>query len=112
MYINCRSILLLMLIQFSSSIKNTNHIKNMNFPACKDCKHFLPITSNPIFSGCKKFGIKDLITGQITNYYATTCRSIETYCGEEGKHFLPIVSLGEKPENEKSNPIKDKWLDL
>jgi hypothetical protein len=37
---------------------------------------------------CKQFGEKNIITGEIENLYALTCRKDKSLCGLEARHFL------------------------
>jgi len=67
-------------------------ITNVGLPICSNCIHFIEYKNNypydPVpdssFSKCKKFGIMDLVTGEITYKYANLCRESETKCGIKG----------------------------
>ena len=79
--------------------KNTNFIKNAQYPICKSCEYYLPdflLLQNDYFGKCMKFGEKDLITGKITYNYADFCRRHDEECGKEGKYYKkrpnPFVS--------------------
>lgn len=73
-------------------------IQNKTFPACIDCKHFIRnnfisnISNNKIIydddlGKCRLFGHKNIITGEITYKYATTCRISYNKCGPQGIYF-------------------------
>jgi len=66
-------------------------IKNLNFPACRNCIHYNPSPYNNDFTStlntCNNFGTKDIITDKITYDYADSCRNDESKCGKEGKYF-------------------------
>jgi len=67
-------------------------ITNLGLPICLNCKHFIeyknnyPYDSVPdnSFARCKKFGIMDIVTGEITYNYANLCRESEKKCGING----------------------------
>ena len=79
------------------SIQEKIFIKNMKIPICINCRHFLQydvkgsnIEENK-YGKCKLFGTKDVITGHIEYYFASTCRSeYAGACGIEGKYFEEI----------------------
>ena len=65
-------------------------IRNVNFPACKNCIHYKPTAYTTFASElnkCEKFGDKNINTDEISYDYADTCREDETKCGIEGKYF-------------------------
>ena len=62
-------------------------IKNAENPSCCNCIHFIPYDNDYSLSKCKKFGDKNIITDEITNYYASNCRTNEEKCGLSGKYF-------------------------
>jgi len=67
-------------------------IKNMDIPICKNCIYFNPTkydnyeTPSP-YSECKKFGDKNIISGEISYKSVQNCREQDYLCGEEGKYF-------------------------
>jgi hypothetical protein len=67
-------------------------IRNIDFPSCKNCVYYLPSGLNNDFASslnkCKNFGAKDVVTGEITYDYATTCRYNENLCGNSGKYYV------------------------
>jgi hypothetical protein len=70
--------------------KNTNFIKNAEYPICKTCEHYLPrdiFFDDGLLGKCAKFGKKDLVTGKITYNYADFCRIDDKECGKEGKYY-------------------------
>lgn len=70
---------------------NSKIIRNIEFPSCKNCVYYRPsclrneFTST--FNKCDKFGVKNVVTDEITYNFADLCRSDESLCGKEGKHF-------------------------
>jgi len=65
-------------------------IKNINFPACKNCLYFKPenhLEFTSVLNRCEKFGEKDIITDKIKYDFVGMCRSNESKCGFEGKYF-------------------------
>jgi hypothetical protein len=76
-------------------IRNTHslqNIQNVHLPVCKKCAFFIPhIVSNADtkrLGKCAKFGEMDIITGEITYYYADLCRNNESKCGIEGNEYV------------------------
>ncbi len=72
-------------LYYFMSLPNT--IKNVNYPICKNCVHFLQNQGNDEFSKCKMFGEKNLINGEIVYSYADMCRNIEKRCNITGKYY-------------------------
>ena len=69
---------------------SSNFIKNVGLKVCQNCKFFKPRDSleyKYTLSECTKFGEKNIITGDITYIYASTCREDEKKCGKLAKHF-------------------------
>jgi len=65
-------------------------IRNIEFPSCKNCKHFTPSINRDFvseFGKCNKFGNKDIISDKITYDYVDSCGKDTYKCGEEGKYF-------------------------
>lgn len=68
-------------------------IAGLNYPVCIDCKYFVRpeyIEGSEYdndLGKCLLYGNKNLITGKIINYFATTCRGVESKCGEKGRFF-------------------------
>jgi len=86
-----RSYLLLSLLNAGDKI-----IKNMEFPACKNCIYYKPNINREFtspLSKCEKFGVKDVVTDEITYDYADSARVTKAKCGEEGKYFLKDPQL-------------------
>lgn len=61
-------------------------IKNMEYPVCKDCKHFIQ-KEDITLSRCSFFGEKDVITGEIKYNYADISRFNENLCGINGTYY-------------------------
>ena len=81
-----KSLFLLYLLQHNLNIRN------VEFPSCKNCKHFMPnsVINNDFtstFSRCNKFGEKNIISDKVTYDYVDVCRLDTTKCGPEGKYF-------------------------
>lgn len=93
-YINMRtSFICIMCYSFFTRniLITSEYIKNINKPACKTCIHFKPASStkyDSYISRCQLFGVKDIITDEITYDYASTCRSDDSKCGEKGVHYV------------------------
>ena len=69
-------------------------IKNTIRPICKECIYY---KKQLLLSGkCTKYGIKNLVTGEIEYGTAEMCRKIETKCGANGQHFENIDPLAPK----------------
>ena len=66
-------------------------IRNIEFPSCKNCIHFRPNVWNNDFASinneCRKFGVKNVVTDEITYGSAYDSRFDEKFCGKEGKYF-------------------------
>ena len=72
-----------------------NKIKYLKLPACINCIFFKKYSGlhNSLLnleqkSECKKFGTKNLISGEITYELATHCRSLKIMCGMMGTYFI------------------------
>lgn len=77
---------------YSQIIKRHIIIKNEHVKACSNCLFFIKPTSPDIqaslYHRCKKFGEKDIITGEIDHLFALSCRKDKSLCGMEAKHFI------------------------
>jgi len=75
------------------------NIINHNYPLCKNCKYFIPHTDMNYYelSRCKKFGVRNVVTGEIKYNYADLCRDNITKCGLKGVYFVPRNSSTEPP---------------
>ena len=71
-------------------------IRNLQYPACKNCVHFIehtnnypydPVPCNEQYGKCKKFGEMNVVTGVVHNDYAGLCRENEKKCGLTGKEY-------------------------
>ena len=64
-------------------------IKNADLPSCRNCIYYEPIFDNDLsnLNKCNKFGVKNIISDEITYDYANSCRNDENKCGIEGKYF-------------------------
>jgi hypothetical protein len=85
------------MLKIASRLFSTNVskkiIKNVDVASCRNCiyhKSNMSIINYEFashLSRCSKFGNKNIINNQITYDYAENCRSVESKCGEKGKHF-------------------------
>jgi len=70
--------------------KKTNYSKH-NIPLCKECIYYQPYISYfekiDSLARCKKFGYKDIVSGEIMFDYAISSRKDENKCGSFGKKF-------------------------
>lgn len=85
-------IFLLSIIQFVISY----NIKNVDMPACKNCKHFESGTNffeSPIYGKCKLYGDKDLITNKISYKFASSARENNDVCGIQGKNYEEVPNV-------------------
>jgi len=70
-------------------------VRNLQYPACKNCVHFIEHTNNypydPVpdnnYGKCKKFGEMNLVTGGIEYDFAKLCRQNDKKCGSEGAGY-------------------------
>ena len=76
--------------------KSSPFIQNIKYPACKNCIHFIPHSTNypyedipndEQYGRCKKFGDMNLVSGSIGYDYALICRKYEIKCGKNGKFY-------------------------
>jgi hypothetical protein len=64
-------------------------IKNFGAPKCITCKNYIPYAVNlDSFAKCKKFGVTNLVSGEIYYDYADSCRQSELKCGTNGKYYI------------------------
>jgi hypothetical protein len=63
------------------------NVKNIDKPACKDCKYFKydSIYTDYDYGKCTKFSNKNLISGKIV--FENVVKARYTYCGENGTAF-------------------------
>ena len=82
----------LLYLLFGLLVTNSEKIiKNINIPSCRNCIYFKPQTGSDFtscLSKCEKFGEKNILTDEIKNYYADSCRNDEEKCGLQGKYFI------------------------
>lgn len=74
-------------------------IKNINCPACRNCKYYKPYENGKFdstLSKCEFFGTKNIHSDVIEYDYADLCRSDQDKCGLEGKHFVKEEDIGSK----------------
>jgi len=65
-------------------------IQNTHKPICVQCIHYKPVHYNEFTSDlnqCGNFGKKNIVSGEIVYDLVSSCRTDESKCGEEGKHF-------------------------
>jgi hypothetical protein len=84
---------------FSSaySVFNNRFIINGNVPKCINCiywnKNNLIVEGDVYYlSRCTKFGVANLVSGDVTYEYADFCRKDEMKCGTQGKYFVSIYN--------------------
>ena len=84
---------------FLVCLVHAKQIKNIDFPACRNCIYHKPLFFSGDYSSslnkCDFFGKKDLLSNKITYDYADMCRFDENKCGSEGKYFEedPFVEI-------------------
>jgi len=59
-------------------------IKNIDLPICVNCLFYEKINKQAV---CKKFGEKNVITGNITYVNVINCRTDINACGKKGLYF-------------------------
>jgi len=77
--------------QLYSQIKRHIVIKNEHVTSCSNCLFFIKPTfkgESNLYGRCKQFGEKDIITGEVEQSFALTCRKDRSLCGIEAKHFI------------------------
>jgi len=68
-------------------------IKNSELPLCHNCFYFYPVSkeenNNIIFekSKCLKYGIRNIVSGEVSYNFAHNMRQSESKCGQNGKNF-------------------------
>lgn len=80
-------------------------IKNIHLPSCNNCIYYQKeiSSSSNILNFCKKFGIKDIVSGKINYADASISRNDENMCGLNGKYF--ITKIYNKIDN--YNPLNE-----
>jgi len=75
-------------------------IKNININPCRNCKFFIPDTTDIDFTSgynrCSNFGVKNIVSDKIIFDYTDSCRNDESKCGLEGKFFEKEPNLYSK----------------
>lgn len=73
-----------------------NTVRNIQFPVCKNCVHFIehtnnypydPVPDNEQYGKCKKFGEMDVVSGAVHHDYARLCRENTKKCGIRGSEY-------------------------
>ena len=66
-------------------------IKNMKIPSCKNCYFFDRKKSRTYLEipKCTKFGVKNIVTGDITYDSANDCRQDANKCGIVANYYIP-----------------------
>ena len=75
---------------FTSTFALEGFIRNLDKPACIQCKHYLPDPSDLFVSSnakCKMFGGKDTHTGTILYQDAVSVRRDDSRCSTAGTYF-------------------------
>ena len=73
-----------------NNVVNSNMIKNINLPSCRNCIHYRLTYYNDLTSSlnrCSYFGTKNIQSDEIDYDFADHCRKDEEKCGLEGKYF-------------------------
>jgi len=65
-------------------------IKNINLPICINCAFYEKQHKSAV---CKKFGEKNIITGDIKYMNVLTSRSDTNACGESGTYFIEHYNI-------------------
>jgi hypothetical protein len=68
----------------SNKIFRQQIIKNAELPLCKNCFYFYIVSEQ---SKCLKYGIRDIVSGEVSYESAHNMRHLESKCGLQGKDF-------------------------
>lgn len=78
-------------------IKEKSFIKNIEVPICINCVHFIKFKTKNTYdvngslnlhlSQCKKFGIKNVLSGKIEYEQASKCRFNNDMCSNNATYF-------------------------
>jgi hypothetical protein len=84
-------------LTLANKIYRQQIIKNSELPLCQNCFYFYPVSKNTnleenndiIFeqSKCLKYGIRNIVSGEISYESAHNMRQSELKCGLGGKSF-------------------------
>jgi len=55
---------------------------------CKNCAYFRELRGQAALGKCTKFGIKNIVTGNINYTGAYEVRTDDELCGKSGKYFI------------------------
>ena len=81
-------------------------IKNSDMKICKNCVHFIKsdYETAPQLARCRKFGIKDIVDGDVQYYYADICRNNDRLCGSIARWYeIYKNDSGNSTKQESSN---------
>ena len=71
-----------------SPIMSQQFITNKDLPTCNTCE-FYYTGKKSVYSGyCTKFGVKNIITGDITYQFASVSRINTNMCGNNGIYYV------------------------
>ena len=79
-----------------TSTRLFSNIKNIDKPACINCKFYKPDSYNKFDSTlnkCEKFGSKNIHDDKIYYEIATSCRENKEKCGEDAIYFVKENNL-------------------
>ena len=91
------------------TIVSLQYVKNLGYPTCLDCIHFIPSKwdDTPDLGKCSKFATQELSSGNIELKWASVARIDERCCGPYAKHketikgnYCQIVHKIRHPETE------------
>ena len=74
-----------------SASKFSSFVRNLKYPACANCAHFIDDTTHITYARCKMFGEMDLVSGKIKYKFADFSRGPYQPCGITGKLFQKKV---------------------
>jgi hypothetical protein len=88
-YLKSFSILISFIINriLSINLQKPHYNKNIQFPSCKDCKHFILDTENIEKGKCDLTYLTSLVTGEKIYNYAIFNRLNVLNCGLDGKFY-------------------------
>jgi len=91
------------------NIVSLQYVKNLGYPTCLDCVHFVPSKYDdyPSLGKCAKFAKQDFSSGNIELEWASVMRISDKDCGPYAKHkqtikgdYLKIVHKIQHPDTE------------
>ena len=77
-------------------IFNNRFIKNDEYPICINCKHYkkdIKFPNDSLLAKCTLFGEKNILNGEIKNYYVDLVRNNNNQCGLYGRYYADASTV-------------------